>query len=108
MMSMLKDVNGNWCFDGDPSICSMIQGAFDGNSLDLKLNRTTLAHIPKIANLETFVDLRPISFFQVLYKMLTKVIVRRFENVMPSLIGPTQTSFLKERSISENICNTPI
>ena len=42
---------------------------------------------------------RPVTLFNVDYKILAKVIVRRIEPVLPKLIDPDQTRFIKGRFI---------
>ncbi|KAK8572331.1 hypothetical protein V6N12_028386 [Hibiscus sabdariffa] len=78
----------NWNFVG-PSVCDMIRSIFNGAELDLVLNRTSLVLILKIDHPQSFADFRPISLCSVLYKLLTKVIVRRLQHIMPILISPT-------------------
>ncbi|GMI82239.1 hypothetical protein HRI_001893200 [Hibiscus trionum] len=86
-----------------PMIVSMIQGIFQGQALETELNRTILALIPKKDSPLSFVDFRPISLCMVIYKLLSKVIVRRLKPIFPSIIEHNQTSFISGRSITENI-----
>lgn len=46
---------------------------------------------------------RPITLLNVSYKILTKILSKRIEDLLPKFINPTQTKFLKERYILENI-----
>ena len=46
---------------------------------------------------------RPISLLNIDYKIGTKVIAKRMENVLPNIIGDHQTAFIKGRYIGENI-----
>ena len=60
--------------------------------------------IPKKSKDKTILEnLRPISLLNVDYKILTKVITKRIENVLPTLINPDQTGYVKGRYIGENI-----
>ncbi|GMI70747.1 hypothetical protein HRI_000744000 [Hibiscus trionum] len=92
----------NWNVVG-PSICVMIQGLFNGEFLDPEFNKTAIVLIPKLTFHETFTDFRPISLYSVIYKIITKLIVHHLQPLMSSLIGPTQTSFIKGRNVAENI-----
>ena len=47
-------------------------------------------------------NLRPISLLNVDYKILTKVISKRIEKVLPVLINPDLTGYVKGRHIGEN------
>ncbi|KAL0434434.1 UNVERIFIED_CONTAM: hypothetical protein Slati_2777700 [Sesamum latifolium] len=48
-------------------------------------------------------DFRPISCCNVLYKVITKIIVIRLSVVLDSLISPSQNAFVPGRDISDNI-----
>ena len=48
-------------------------------------------------------DLRPISLLNVDYKILTKVIAKRLEKLLPKVINPDQTGYVKGRYIGENV-----
>ncbi|KAK4384289.1 hypothetical protein Sango_3075800 [Sesamum angolense] len=68
-----------------------------------QINTTLLALIPKV-NMPTYVsDYRPISYCNVLYKAITKIIVKRLQRVLPLLIDYSQNAFVPGRSISNNI-----
>ncbi|KAL0297832.1 UNVERIFIED_CONTAM: hypothetical protein Scaly_3082300 [Sesamum calycinum] len=68
-----------------------------------QINTTLLALIPKV-NMPTYVsDYRPISCCNVLYKAITKIIVKRIQRVLPLLINYSQNAFVPGRSISDNI-----
>ena len=46
---------------------------------------------------------RPISLLSSEYKILTKIIATRLEQVIPSLVNVDQTVFIHNRSLSENV-----
>ncbi|KAK4383744.1 Transposon TX1 uncharacterized protein [Sesamum angolense] len=48
-------------------------------------------------------DFRPISCCNVIYKIITKILVLRIRGVLDKLISPSQTAFVPGRSISDNI-----
>lgn len=67
------------------------------------MNKTTVVLIPKRAHPSTFQDLRPISLSNVSYKIFSKVLCNRLKVVLPDLIHPCQSAFLKGRLISDNV-----
>ena len=46
---------------------------------------------------------RPVSLLNTDYKILTKILSSRLQNVLPKLISSDQIGYLKDRNISENI-----
>ena len=54
------------------------------------LNATFLTMIPKSEGIDTPDKFRPISLYNVIYKIITKVIANRLKPILPSLISPEQ------------------
>ena len=48
-------------------------------------------------------NLQPISLLNVDYKILTKSIAKRLEQVLPKIINSDQTGYIKGRFIGENV-----
>ena len=78
---------------------------FDSGSLSISQRRGIITLIPKPNKDTTLLDnLRPISLLNIDYKILTKVIAKRLEKVLPKiLINPYQTGYVKNRYIGENV-----
>lgn len=67
-------------------------------------NETFITLIPKHNVPITFKDFRPIGLCNVVYKIISKVLVNRLQPLMQDyLISPYQNGFLKGRSIQDNI-----
>jgi Reverse transcriptase (RNA-dependent DNA polymerase) len=85
------------------NIIRTIQNAFlTGNAP----NQWMLSHlvlIPKRENPCRPEHFRPLSVCSVYYRLLTKIIANRVKPLLPDLISYTQTTFLKGRSIQENV-----
>lgn len=46
---------------------------------------------------------RPISFCNVLYKIITKMLTNQLKTILPSIISPTQCTFVSGLLISDRI-----
>ncbi|KAL0294131.1 UNVERIFIED_CONTAM: hypothetical protein Sangu_3223700 [Sesamum angustifolium] len=68
-----------------------------------QVNTTILALIPKVRLPSLVSDFRPISCCNVLYKVITKIIVQRLRSVLDKMISPSQNAFVPGRSIGDNI-----
>ena len=72
--------------------------------LSISQRRGIISLIPKKTKDKTILEnLRPISLLNVDYKILTKVIAKRIEKDLPTLINPDQTGYVKGRYTGENV-----
>ena len=61
------------------------------------LNKTNVVLIPKIQGLETIGNYRPISLYNTVYKMITKIIVAWLRPMLDKLVSPIQSAFVPGR-----------
>uniref|UniRef100_A0A803QEG3 Reverse transcriptase zinc-binding domain-containing protein n=1 Tax=Cannabis sativa TaxID=3483 RepID=A0A803QEG3_CANSA len=55
---------------------------------------TNVILIPKVANLKRVSQCRPITLYNVVYKVISKIIANRIRSVLSKLICPTQAAFV--------------
>ncbi|KAK4383992.1 hypothetical protein Sango_3101400 [Sesamum angolense] len=68
-----------------------------------QLNATLLTLIPKVRTPYSVAELRPISCCNVVYKVISKILVSRIREILDLLISPSQNAFIPGRLISDNI-----
>ncbi|KAK2654481.1 hypothetical protein Ddye_014337, partial [Dipteronia dyeriana] len=73
-----------------------------GGSVVKDLNRTFIVLIPKVKNVKSIKDLKPISLVNSLYKILAS----RLRKVLSLVIGESQMAFVKNRQIDDSFVNT--
>ena len=67
------------------------------------INHTFITLIPKVDNPETIAQSRPIRICNVIYKILSKVLVNRLKPILNSIISEAQSAFIADRFITDNI-----
>lgn len=91
-----------WSIVGESRVRLVNDFMHTGN-LPEGINDTLVALIPKVPNPERVSEFRPISLCNVNYKIITKAMTTRIKEVMRSLVGQEQSSFVRERQITDNI-----
>ena len=78
--------------------------SFHKGSLSISQKRGSITLIPKgDVNLTDLKNWRPITLLNVDYKLLSKVLAKRMELLLPKLIHTDQTGFINGRYIGQNI-----
>jgi hypothetical protein len=77
---------------------------FHGNSC---LPKSFLSYfvtlIPKVSSPTSISEFRPISLLGCLYKLIAKVLAKRFAKVMDSIISSSQSAFVKGRNLVDGV-----
>ena len=91
-----------WHLIGD-DVAKAVIFCLQNGHLPPELNQTYLTLIPKVKNLEKVYEFRPITFCNVLYKLVSKVFANRLKKILPHIISETQSVFQSDKAISNNI-----
>ena len=78
--------------------------AFYNRTLDIsKLNLASICLIPKKEDASSITNYRPINLINCSFKLITKLLADRLALVMDSLIDSSQTAYIKDRLILDNV-----
>ena len=91
----------SWDTIGAEVIISIRQFFFSGFLL-ATANATILSLIPKFPGAVKITDFRTISCLNTVYKVVSRLLVKRLKPILPKLILPSQTAFVKDRLLVEN------
>ena len=84
-------------------VTEAVLSALNTGTIPKAINHTFLTLIPKIQSPRKVTDFRPISLSNVLYKLIAKMLANRLKPRLPQLISETQSAFMSERLITNNI-----
>lgn len=86
-----------------PNVTRLVLDVLEWREFPDGLNDGLLALIPKVEVPSKPNQFRPIFLCNIVYKLVTKVIVNRLKPILPSLISPTQCSFVPKRQIIDKV-----
>lgn len=90
-----------WPIVGEETIAAINQFFISG-FLPSATNSTILTLVPKNPGASAISDYRPISCCNTTYKAISKILVKRLKVILPEVIIPNQTAFVKGRLLIEN------
>lgn len=80
-----------------------IQFFFSTGTLPCSIKSTHIRLIPKIQSPKQVADYIPIALCNVYYKVISKLLSLRLKPVLQDIISETQSAFIPDRAISENV-----
>ncbi|XP_043700054.1 uncharacterized protein LOC122650730 [Telopea speciosissima] len=84
-------------------VCSAARSFFSSSRIPAGINNYFIALIPKVEGAASLEKFRPLCMGNFFYKILSKVMSRRLELVLPRLILDEQGAFQKGKVIQDNI-----
>ena len=85
------------------NITQAILSCLNSSFILKSINHTSIALIPKVKNRERVSEFRPISLCNVIYKVVNKVIANRLKPFLNSIISETQSAFIADKLITDNV-----
>ncbi|XP_028785542.1 uncharacterized protein LOC114741444 [Neltuma alba] len=90
----------------EEEVVTSIKKLWNGELEMKEVNDTLIVLIPKVDRPENMKQLRPIALCNVLYKCISKILVKRLKGILGRLVAPNQVSFVPGRHIQDNIIVT--
>lgn len=87
---------------GEKTVDSCLEVLNNGKSIK-EWNHTNIVLIPKVDHPVSVSDYRPISLCNVNYKIVTKTIANRLKLILDKVISNSQSAFVPNRSILDNV-----
>ena len=91
-----------WHIVGE-DVTTVVLKVLNSSVVPESLNFTFIALIPKVEQLRKVSDFRLISLCNVVYKLISKVLVNRLNFILAKAIPESQSSFLSRRLIYDNV-----
>ena len=85
------------------SVCNEVLDIFKYGKVLEYLNETLITLIPKCQSPESLNNYRPISLCNLIYKVVSKIIVNRIRPHIGKLVAPIQTAFVPGRKDIDNV-----
>ena len=85
------------------NITQAILSCLNSSSILKSINHTSITLIPKVKNQERVSEFIPISLCNVIYKVVSKVIANRLKPFLNSIISETQSAFIADKLITDNV-----
>lgn len=89
----LRFYKTSWSIIG-PEVTEAIRHFFCSSFMPASTNATIISLIPKHPGAFQITEYRPISCLNTIYKVVSRILVKRLKPILPGLIVPNQTAFV--------------
>ncbi|XP_060170627.1 uncharacterized protein LOC132601563 [Lycium barbarum] len=89
-----------------PDVLNVVKAFYEGHTLPKSITHTNLVLLSKKQDVQTYADMRPIRLSNFINKVISRVVHGRLEGILPRLVSPNQSGFVKGRSTIENFLLT--
>ena len=86
-----------------PSVVNSVLQTLRTEVMHDGLNKTFICLIPKVNCPQKITEFRLISLCNVVYKIVSTILVNRLKKIMPEVISESQSAFVPERQITNNV-----
>ncbi|GKA73877.1 RNA-directed DNA polymerase, eukaryota, reverse transcriptase zinc-binding domain protein [Tanacetum coccineum] len=94
-----------WSIVGD-DVCSAVKEFFLKGKMLGEINATLITLVPKLSTPMKVSEYRPIACYNVLYKIISKMLTNRIKSALCKIVSPCQSAFIPGRQITDNILLT--
>ena len=91
-----------WSIVGEDTIQAIKEFFFSRRMLP-KFNATSICLIPKITGANSLGQFRPISLCSTVYKVISRLLKKRIQGIIPETVQLNQVGFVKGRLLCENV-----
>ena len=85
------------------TIINFVLNILNSSRMPQVLNETYICLIPKVKCPHKISEFRPISLYNVIYKIISKVLANRLKKIFPNVISEEQSAFVPRRQITDNV-----
>ena len=86
-----------------PEVVNCVLSSLNSGRMSCRLNETYICLIPKVKFPQKITEFRPISLFNVVYKLISKILANRLKRVLAAVIDELQSAFVPGRLIIDNV-----
>ena len=83
-------------------VINAVTSFFIRGSMPKEVNASLIVLIPKISNPSSINHFKPINLCNVVYKIISKILVDKIRPLLDKMISLTQSAFIPNRWIAEN------